>query len=108
MDSCRTLCLLSLLAVGCTDDVATDTGGGEGFYVVSSIPEQGATDVAGKANLEFLLSQPADPEACNDSQFVLAATDESGEKAYSKRIYIGKPKPSQNQCPLQNPMFCHF
>ena len=82
MDSCRTLCLLSLLAVACSGDDATDTGEREGFYVVSSTPEQGATDVAGKATPEFLLSQPADPEACEDSQFVLVATDESGEKAF--------------------------
>ncbi len=82
MDSCRTLCLLSLLAVGCGSDAATDTGGREGFYVVSSTPEQGSTNVADKANPEFVLSQPADLEACNESQFVLVATDESGEKAF--------------------------
>lgn len=82
MDSCRTLCLLSLLAVACGGDNSSDTGGREGFFVVSSTPEQGATDVAGSTAPEFLLSQPANPEACNDSQFELVATDEAGEVAF--------------------------
>ena len=82
MDGCRTLCLLGLLAVGCGSETPSDTGDNQGFYVVSSTPEQGATDVASRASPEFLLSQPASLEACNEGQFLLLGTDESGEVAF--------------------------
>ena len=82
MDGCRTLCLLSMVLSACGSDTSADTGGLSGFYVASSSPEQGATDVLANQAPEFFLSGPADPAACNESQFILAAIDESGEYAF--------------------------
>ena len=82
MDGCRTLCLLSLVLSACGADTSADTGGLTGFYVASSSPEQGATDVLPNQAPEFFLSGTADPAACNESQFILAGIDESGEYAF--------------------------
>jgi len=83
MDRCRTLCLLSLMAAGCGEEPSSDTGEvREGFYVVSSTPEQGATNVGDQENPQFLLSEAADPGTCGEEPFVMVATDESGEFAF--------------------------
>ena len=61
--------------------------------------------MVGKATPEFLLSQPADPEACNDSQFVLAATDESGEKAFDVDFSVSLSEDSLTIALIHNEAF---
>ncbi len=82
MERCCALCLLSLLAPACDSGENSDSGQLTGFYVSSSEPVQGATDVAATASPEVFRSSVADTDACRETQWVLAATDESGEYAF--------------------------
>ena len=109
MERCCTICLLSVLVAACGSGEASDSGQLTGFFVSSSEPSQGATDVVATASPEFFLSSVADTETCSENQFLLAATDESGEYAFDVDFAVAFSEDGMSvQLQHQNPFLRGF